>query len=69
MMPITNRADCFFPDGTYLSVPVGPGDPSLRIRLILLLAGQQNPGEEVIEIQTDDGIWTPEDGFIGWEMA
>ena len=68
MMPITNRADCFFPDGTYCSIPCGPGDPSLRIRLILLLAGQQTP-EEVVEIQLDDGIWTPEDGFLTWEMA
>lgn len=69
MMPITtNRADCFFPDGTYVQIPVGPGDPDLRVRFLLALAKAQSP-EEVVEIQLDDGIWTPEDGFIGWEMA
>ncbi len=51
---LTGRADCFFPDGTFVQIPCGPGDPDIRIRLILLLANQQNPGEEVIEI--DDGI-------------
>lgn len=64
MTTATNRADCFFSDGTYIRVPVLEGD---TIPDILILVGEQTQ-ELVVEIQTDAGIWTREEGFKTWEQ-
>lgn len=63
------RADCFLPDGVYLMVPLAG---KATIQEILELAKMHldawEVDEEIVEIQTDDGIWMVDEGFKTWEQ-
>ena len=62
---LTFRADCFFEDGSYVSISLLGGEV---IEDILIQVGDLTDWKEPItEIQTDKGIWTRETGFKTWE--
>ena len=63
MPPLTHRADCFFCDGTCIQIPISAATTIEDIAEEAWMEGY----EEVIEIQTDLGIWTAAGGFQTWD--
>lgn len=59
----THRADCFFADGTFIQIPISAVTTIEDIAEEAWMEGYP----DVVEIQTDLGIWTVADGFKTWD--